>query len=83
MTVAVRPMHIAPAAEPVTGQVCVIAAKTRHRQASCTCGWEGPRRWWLPQAAVVDALDHAAYAGCKPERPLITHRHLRTVPQPR
>ena len=79
MDVAARLIDIAPTAHPLTGRVCVIAAKTRHQQASCTCGWVGRRRWWLPRAAVVDALNHAACAGCEPEYPLVTRRYLRLV----
>jgi hypothetical protein len=77
MDAAVRLVRTLATVSPVTGRVYVIAAQARHRQASCTCGWQGRRRWWLPRAAVVDALDHAVRTGCEPEYPLITHRHLR------
>lgn len=42
----------------------------RRRQASCSCGWQGPLRWLLPAVAAVDALTHAGSQGCAPAVPL-------------
>lgn len=55
-----------------TAVVGVLAVPgRRHRQARCSCGWDGPRRWLLPKVAVVDALTHARTRGCVPAYPLV------------
>lgn len=55
-----------------TGVVRVLAfVGYRRRQASCSCGWQGPVRWLLPRTAAVDAWTHAANQGCAPAFPLV------------
>lgn len=57
---------------PRAAVVGVLAAPgRRRRQARCSCGWDGPRRWLLRKAAVVDALTHARNRGCVPAYPLV------------
>ncbi|MGJ6127383.1 hypothetical protein QN239_32915 [Mycolicibacterium sp. Y3] len=56
---------------PRSAVVGVLAAPGRRRQARCSCGWDGPRRWLLPKAAAVDALTHARTQGCVPAYPLV------------
>ncbi|MBY0285628.1 MAG: hypothetical protein K2X52_00535 [Mycobacteriaceae bacterium] len=63
-------------APPVgSGVVAVVTVRPRlrlrHRQARCTCGWSGRRRWGLKGIVTVEALSHAYRCRCVPRTPLI------------
>jgi hypothetical protein len=60
----------APSHPPTGGIVRVVVAPRRRRQSECTCGWRGRQRV-LRSLSVLDALDHAARAGCHPGVPLV------------
>ncbi|BBY46872.1 hypothetical protein MARA_03020 (plasmid) [Mycolicibacterium arabiense] len=60
----------APYDSPTAEIVRVLVAPRRRRQSECTCGWRGRRRV-LRSLSVLDALDHAARAGCHPGVPLV------------
>ncbi len=47
----------------------VEAGGFRH-QARCTCAWTGPKRTFFRTLAPLDALIHAARAGCVPAAPI-------------
>lgn len=72
---AVRPAARSVPADADTPRAAVVgvlaAPGRRRRQARCSCGWDGPRRWLLPEVAVVDALTHARARGCAPAYPLV------------
>ena len=57
------------------GVVAVVTVRPpwrlRHRQAHCTCGWVGRRRWVVKAAAAIDAWSHAYAQGCAPRVPLV------------
>lgn len=67
----------ADAEAPLSGAGIVAVAivrprrRLRHRQARCTCGWVGQRRWVVKDAAAIDAWSHAYGVGCAPREPLI------------
>ena len=72
---ALRPAERSQSADADTAPASVVgvlaAPGRRRRQARCSCGWDGPRRWLLPKVAVVDALSHARIRGCVPAYPLV------------
>jgi hypothetical protein len=54
----------------------------RHR-AECSCGTEGPLRWWL-SSAVIDALEHSRDTGCDIDDPLcVDITPFRVLDEPR
>lgn len=67
----------ADAEAPLSGAGIVAVAivrprrRLRHRQARCTCGWVGQRRWVVKAAAAIDAWAHAYSTGCAPREPLV------------
>lgn len=63
-------------ASPVDAGIVAVTVvrprrRLRHRQARCTCGWMGRRRWILKAAAAIEAWSHAYAAGCAPREPLV------------
>lgn len=63
-------------ASPVGAEVVAVVSvrprhRLRHRQARCTCGWEGQRRWVVKAAAAIEAWNHAYGVGCAPREPLV------------
>lgn len=63
-------------ASPVgAGVVAVVSVRPRrrlrHRQARCSCGWVGQRRWVVKAAAAIEAWSHAYDVGCAPREPLV------------
>jgi hypothetical protein len=49
-------------------------------RAACSCGWMGHHRH-LRSIAVLDALMHAARAGCDPAAPLVIEPRWRVAPR--
>jgi hypothetical protein len=49
-------------------------------RSACSCGWRGRYRH-IRSIAVLDALMHAARAGCDPAAPLVIESHNRLWPQ--
>lgn len=68
---------VAETARPPVGSgiVAVVTVRPRrrlrHRQARCTCGWSGRRRWGLKATATIEALSHAYRDRCVPRTPLV------------
>lgn len=72
MTTSIDARRSAPQSQRLTEAPTLVRVLVtgRRRHALCECGWAGRRRL-LHARSVVDALMHAAQAGCQPAVPLV------------